>query len=159
MTSLPMLLPETIAMRGAAAAQPAIGPIPQKTAPTILWVDDDAGVRNSVARVLATEGMHVVMARGAKDALDHIDRNPTDLVVTDLCMAPLTGWDLILHLRYHHPKLPIIVVTALSPQTAGVAKRDAVAFFQKPLDLDALLDAIRNQFRRAGFSPNAAAQS
>ncbi len=128
---------------------------PKKTGPIILLVDDDAAVRNSVGRVLTSEGLHIVTARGAKDALEYIYGNTPDLVVTDLCMAPLTGWDLIKHLHDRHPALPIIVITALSPQTAGVAKRDTAAFFQKPLDLDALLAAIRRQFRTPSCGPAA----
>jgi DNA-binding NtrC family response regulator len=117
----------------------------RKPGPTILLVDDDAAVRNSVSRVLISEALQVVTARGVKDALEQIFRNTPDLVVTDLCMAPLTGWDLITHLEDRYPAVPIFVITALPLQSAGDANRVASAFFQKPLDLDALLAAIRRQ--------------
>jgi DNA-binding NtrC family response regulator len=124
----------------ASAAAPA-----GKPGPTVLLVDDDSSVRNSVCRVLTAEGLRVVPARGVKDALDYLARNTPDLVITDLCMALLSGWDLIAHLGDHHPALPIVVISALPVRSAIGADRVATAFFQKPLDLEALLVAIQRE--------------
>jgi len=122
-----------------------------KSKPTVLLVDDDSSVRLSISRVLGTEGLQVVAARGVKDALECIARNIPDLVVTDLCMAPLSGWDLIVYLESRFPALPIFVVTALPPvKSARGAGNGADAFFQKPLNLDVLLAAIRNQLGLPG---------
>ena len=155
MTTLPIPCPKPANLPDRPAPRTSPAPRPENHRPTILLVDDDAAVRDSVARVLTAESMHVVAARGAKDALEHIFRNTPDLVVTDLCMAPLTGWDLIVHLRDRFPALPIFVVSALPQHTAGVARCDAEAFFQKPLDLDALLAAIRRQLAAVGFGADA----
>ena len=114
-----------------------------KSGPTVLLVDDDSSVRDSVCRVLASEGLQVVPARGVKDALDYLALKTPDLVITDLRMALLSGWDLIAHLRDHYHSLPIVVITALPAESAGGASETADAFFQKPLDLDALLAAIQ----------------
>lgn len=102
-------------------------------------------MRNSVGRVLTVEGLRVVLARDVKDALDYLVLNTPDLVITDLCMVLHSGWDLILVLRDRYPALPIVVITALPARSAVGAKRVASAFFQKPLDLDALLAAIRRE--------------
>jgi DNA-binding NtrC family response regulator len=126
----------------------------RKPKPTVLLVDDDSSVCNSICRVLSTEALQVVTAHSVKDGLSHISRNIPDLVMTDLCMAPLTGWDFILHLKYHYPALPVFVITALARQTAGGVDRVATAFFQKPLDLETLLTAIRRQLVEPGNSQN-----
>ena len=118
-----------------------------KSGPTVLLVDDDSSVRNSVCRVLTSEGLQVVPARGVKDALDYLALKTPDFVITYLCMALLSGWDLIAHLRDHYHSLPIVVITALPPQSAGGANEAAAAFFQKPLDLDALLAAIQRELK------------
>lgn len=118
---------------------------PGDAAPTVLLVDDDTSVRSSVSRVLLAEGLQVVPARGVKDALDYLALHTPDLVITDLCMVLLSGWDLLAHLGDHYPTLPIVVITALPAQSAAGADEVADAFFQKPLDLDALLGAIQRE--------------
>jgi DNA-binding NtrC family response regulator len=126
--------------------------IERKSKPTVLVVDDDSSVRQSICRVLAAEPLQVVAARDVKDALDHIERNTPDLVITDLHMGTLSGWDLIIHLEDRYPRLPIFVITALPLQYAGKATRNLPVVFQKPLDLDRLLAAIRRQLGAPGPS-------
>ena len=116
-----------------------------KPAPTVLLIDDDPSVRDSVCRVLDAEAMQVVAARGVKDALEHIFLHVPDLVVTDMCMAPLSGWDLIAYLKDQYPKLPVFVITALPLPFAGEGMEEIAAYFQKPLDLEALIAAVRRQ--------------
>ena len=115
--------------------------------PTILLIDDDRSVRESFGRVLASDGLQVITASGGRDALDCLSEILPTLIITDLCMGPLTGWDLILHLQNHQPNLPVFVITALPPNLTGGADRMATAYFQKPLDLDALLAAIHRSLR------------
>ena len=160
MLTLPLISPRAIDTRDiapslASAAAPARKSGP-KPGPTVLLVDDDSSVRNSVCRVLTAEGLQVVPARGVKDALDYLARNTPDLVITDLCMALLSGWDLIAHLSDHHPALPIVVISALPVQSAIGADQVATAFFQKPLDLDALLGAIHRELDWSRPSPGSA---
>jgi len=116
-----------------------------KPAPTVLLIDDDPSVRASVCRVLGAEAMQVIAARGVKDALEYIFRYVPDLVVTDMCMAPLSGWDLIAYLKDQYPALPVFVISALPPPFAGDEMEKIGAYFQKPLDLDQLVAAIRCQ--------------
>jgi DNA-binding NtrC family response regulator len=125
--------------------RPLAAPAAENTRPTVLLVDDDSAVRNGISRVLTTEALEVITARGVKDALDHIYRAVPDLVVTDLCMSPLTGWDLIEFLGPRFPDLPIFVITAQRLPFAGGVEGYSAGFFQKPLDFDALLTAIRQR--------------
>jgi DNA-binding response OmpR family regulator len=111
--------------------------------PTILLIDDDHAVRESLGRVLAAEAFEIVTAAGGKDALESMQARKPDLIIMDLRMAPLTGWDLLLHVRGRHPAMPIFVVTAVPAKSAGGADRMATRFFQKPVDIDALIMAIR----------------
>jgi DNA-binding response OmpR family regulator len=119
-----------------------------------LVVDDDSAIRESLARALVAELLEVVVARGVKDALEQISRNPPDLVVTDLGMAPLSGWDLIFHLGGRYPATPVIVLSARPPSRGE--RLDAVAaYFQKPVEISALLQAIRRQIGRPNPRPAA----
>jgi DNA-binding NtrC family response regulator len=126
----------------------------EKSRPTILLVDDDSSVRNGICRVLSAEALNVAPARGVKDALNHISWNTPDLVLTDLCMAPLTGRDLIIHLGNNYPTLPIFVITALAKQSLGGVDRAVCGFFRKPLDFDMLLRAIWHRLGQRGFNLN-----
>src|SRR5678815_528973 len=96
-------------------------PQPIVSMPTVLLVDNDSAVRESLSRVLVAERLRVVTAAGAKDALDSMQQYMPDLVITDLLMAPLTGWDLMLHVQGRHSGLPIFVITALPPRASGGA--------------------------------------
>ncbi len=109
---------------------------------TILLVDDDSAVRESLVRVLATEGWRIVSAANGEEALERLIALKPDLLITDLCMADVSGWDLLFHENLQRPALPIFVITALPPPDAGGADRFATEYFQKPLDLDALVAAI-----------------
>lgn len=125
----------------AADAQPAVRAA--ATTGPILLIDDDSAVRESLRRVLESEGWRVTAARDGVEALEFLRRQEPALVITDLCMATVTGWDLLFHESLERPHLPIFVITALSPETAAGAELFATAFFEKPLDLDKLIAAIR----------------
>jgi two-component system response regulator GlrR len=112
---------------------------------TILLVDDDPAVLKSLGRVLATEGWRVVTAANGEKALERLAERQPDLIITDLRMAGISGWDLLFHENMQRPNLPIFVITALPPAAVGGADHFAAEFFQKPLDLDALVTAIHRR--------------
>jgi DNA-binding NtrC family response regulator len=112
---------------------------------TVLLVDDDPAVLSALARVLRAEGWQVVTAANGEEALARLAEQQPDLMITDLCMAEVSGWDLLFHENLQRPNLPIFVITALPPTSIDGADRVAAEFFQKPLDLEALVDAIRRR--------------
>jgi two-component system response regulator GlrR len=127
------------------APAPAAG-----VSPTILLIDDDPSVCEALRRVLSMEGWSVVTAQSGEQALQCLATREPDLMITDLCMAKINGWDLLFHEKLQRPGLPIFVITALSRNATSGADNFATEFFQKPLDLDALIAAIR---RHLGETP------
>lgn len=131
------------------SSAPAPGPQPKETSSqsarlaTILLVDDDPAVLESLRRVLALERWNVVTASSGEAALELLQDREFDLMITDLSMAAVSGWDLLFHENLQRPNLPIFVITALPPSSVGGADRFAHEFFSKPIDLDALLAAVR----------------
>ena len=121
--------------------------------PTILLVDDDLSVREGLQRVLASEGLDVVTAASGEDAIQQLATLRPALVITDLCMRAVSGWDLVFHYHLHEAGLPFFVITALSRQEAGGVDAIANRFFQKPLNLEALLAAVREQLAVSGSAP------
>lgn len=131
--------PADICLPQAGTTRPAACP---PTNATILLVDDDPAVRAGLGRVLATKGWRIVSAANGEEALERLAEQQPDLMITDLRMAEVSGWDLLFHENMQRPNLPIFVITALPPPVAGGADHFATAFFPKPLDLDALVAAI-----------------
>ena len=152
-----MSFPTTVSPRPATVRPmlPATTPAThQRTAgPAILLVDDDFSVRESLQRVLASEGLNVVTASSGEDALTQLATLRPALVITDLCMHAVSGWDLVFHYHLHEAGLPFFVITALSPREAGGVDALADHFFQKPLNLEALLTAVREQLAASGLAP------
>jgi len=110
---------------------------------TILLVDDDPAVLEALRRVFQLEGWDVAAAPGGAEALEYLQSHSPDLMITDLSMASVNGWDLLFHESFQRPDLPLFVITALPLSTVCGADKFAHEFFQKPLDLDALIAAVR----------------
>lgn len=119
-----------------------------KTAPhrPILVVDDDEGIR----AVLEGQGYDVVEAADGRSAIDWLTSSaaPTPgLVLLDVEMPVMNGWDLLALMRryYRLAKIPVVLVTGRSAHdehAEALARGDIVACLHKPLDLDALVDAV-----------------
>lgn len=116
--------------------------------PVILLVDDDTSVRESLHRVISLGGWTVVTARDGEQALEQLATLKPDLVVTDLCMGAISGWDLVFHHHLNETGVPFFVITALSLAESGGVEKLADGFFQKPLDLEVLLQAIQTRLTR-----------
>jgi two-component system, OmpR family, response regulator MprA len=133
-------------LQGAAELSQIKSPRDPAERPIILLVDDDPAVLVSLARVLMSEGWNVITATNGTEALERLNEHQPDLMITDLSMGAVSGWDLLFHENMQRPTLPIFVITAHPPALVGGADRFASAFFQKPLDLDQLVAAIRRRF-------------
>jgi CheY-like chemotaxis protein len=116
------------------------------SAALILVVDDDPDVLASLTDALASEGYDVRGARDGIEALEAISEQRPDLIITDLLMPTMTGFELLaaLHDSPELASIPTLIITAgRSPeaQRARHMASDSV-ILPKPLDLDRLLRAI-----------------
>ena len=110
----------------------------------ILVVDDDDAVATVLAGMLEQHAHQADTAGSVREALQRIDHDPPDLVLTDLRMPGESGLDLVSHLRREMPEVPVAVITAHgSIETAVQAmKRGAVDFLTKPFERDAVLALV-----------------
>jgi CheY-like chemotaxis protein len=113
---------------------------------TILLVDDDASVRESVEKVLRGAGYEVVLAAGGLQAVTQVQAQPIDLVLLDIGLPNKNGWEACQHLHREHPNLPIIVITGQAGQFKSALAGGAVALMEKPLDAHRLLQVIQELF-------------
>ncbi len=111
---------------------------------TILVVDDERNQREILGSILAGEGYRTVLAGSGQEALEALEREQVDLVLTDLVMPGMTGEDLIDAILARTSGTPIILNSAYGTiQTAVEAiKRGAFYYFEKPVDRARLLIII-----------------
>jgi len=109
-----------------------------------LVVDDDAGVRYTLAEILADAGLEVQVAEHGQRALEMARNSHFDLVISDLRMAPVDGLELLRLLRAEQPKLKVILVTAHGSERHAVEamKLGAYDYFKKPFELDELMAVV-----------------
>jgi PAS domain S-box-containing protein len=116
----------------------------------ILVVDDDLGVCQSIAELLRHQSCTVAIAGSAREALGLIDAHPFDLVLSDVVMPDMDGYDLYMDLRDRHPELPVVLMTSYLYDRDHVIKRSKLAglddgvLFKKPIDPERLTAIVRS---------------
>jgi len=111
----------------------------------VLIVEDDSDLREMMAQLLTVEGFQAATASNGLAALEYLHRSdsPPDLILLDLMMPVMDGWQLRQALE-RDPELapvPVVVLSALDRPHAG--QLGASAFLKKPLDFDRLLELVR----------------
>jgi two-component system response regulator CpxR len=112
---------------------------------TILLVEDDLDIRDLLQDYLEERGYDVVPAGTGKQAIDFLTldpQSPPDIVILDLMMPIMTGWQVLEEIR-REPRLlhvPVLVLTA----AARDKPTGAAALFRKPFRLEALVEAVRS---------------
>jgi two-component system response regulator MprA len=117
----------------------------------ILVVDDDAAVRDSLARTLRFEGYQVETARDGQEALDAVRAEEPDAVILDVSMPRLDGLNACRQLRGNGMLVPVLMLTARDTVGDRVAGLDAGAddYLVKPFALQELLARLRALLRRS----------
>jgi len=114
------------------------------TRPTVFIVDDDAGVRDSLAMLLELKGFHTRTFAAAAAFLAEYRPEWPGCLVLDLRMPGMSGLELQADLARRGSRLPVIIVTAHGDvaTTRSALKGGAVDFIEKPIDDEALVAAI-----------------
>jgi len=144
--SLPVAPPVPAAPATPLAASPPL---------RILVIDDDARVRGTLADLLSTRGHAVVQASSGQEGLAHLgDVDAVDLVITDLGMPDMTGWEVARTVRERWPGLPVGLITGWGDQHLQAAERKQVDFvISKPFEEARLHEALSSLFDRASPRP------
>jgi len=109
----------------------------------ILVVDDDDAIRRLLFTILRRRGLAVDAAKDGAEALEQLERFRYALVLLDLMMPRVNGWEVLRHLeRRSRAERPVVIVL-----TAGAEPRDfnpdlVAGSIRKPFEIDLLLDAV-----------------
>jgi len=112
----------------------------------VLVVDDERSIRELLWQYLTTQGYECLVAGDGSTAVSMLDRQPFDLVISDICMPQLTGIDLLEYVHDRHPQLPVILITAVADLETAVdaMKHGAVDYITKPFNLAKVAASVHN---------------
>ena len=117
----------------------------------ILLVEDDDNLRRLMATVLKRNRFNVLQAANGKDAIDLAENNHIDLMVCDIMLPEVNGYEVTRAIREYNDNMPVIMVTAL--ETLDDKRRGfatgADDYMVKPIDTDELIMRINALLRRA----------
>ena len=128
------------------ATQP-VAPATDRRPPRILVVDDERSMRELLAIVLRREGYEVLLADNGRSAIDLLEREPVDLLISDIKMPDLSGVDVLRAAKKIDQDILGIMITAFaSTDTAVEAMRlGACDYLSKPFDIDLLKMKVREK--------------
>ena len=117
----------------------------------ILVVEDDQALNKLICRVLIKNGYETYSAFNGEEALNMLDQTYIDLIITDLMMPQMDGFDLTRELRENGYQLPILVVTAkdIFPDKLKGFKLGIDYYMVKPIDVNELQLRVEALLRRA----------
>lgn len=117
----------------------------------ILVVEDEENLRKLMSAVLRRNGYEVLTAGDGAEAMDRVTETPVDLVICDVMMPRMNGYELTRELRRHDSRIPILMVTAR--ETIEDKRRGfhlgADDYMVKPIDMDEMLMRVAALLRRA----------
>jgi len=122
------------------------GPSPhrqQEVTRRVLVVDDDPDILDALSEILEVEGYEVQRARNGREALQRIEQGMPDLVLLDLMMPVMDGWEFARSLA-PGTRPPIIVLSADRNVSAKAKEIGALGWLAKPFELSDLLAAVRS---------------
>ncbi len=113
--------------------------------PSVLVIDDESGILDTLRILLKKEGFDVTTAQGGKAGLEAIKAGTHDIVLTDVRMPQVTGLDILTAAREQDPMTPVILMTAQASLQTAIAAVNAGAYYyiQKPFANDELVAILR----------------
>lgn len=115
--------------------------------PTLLCVDDDEAMTSMLRAVLSARGYHVICAATIEEAVHAFEDNAINLVILDLNLPDEAGFALFERLkgRIATAKIPVIMASGFATVEARnqASRRGAIAFLQKPYQMQQLLGVIQ----------------
>jgi DNA-binding NtrC family response regulator len=132
-----------------------------KTKKKILIVDDEPNIRRILQVAFEKEGYFPYIAEDAFRAMEIVQSEQLDCVITDVTMPGKTGYELLRDMKSYKEDLPVVVMTAFGtiPQAIQAIRDGAFEYVTKPFDLDSLKKIIGSALSSAGYQPTKSAKA
>ena len=119
----------------------------QSNKKNVLYIEDDLEMIDLVSLIIGRRGYEVVGAHGGREGLDLAQQSPPDLILLDLMMPDLDGWDVYKQLKANEStqNVPVIIITAKSQaidRVLGLHIAKVDDYISKPFRPQELLDSI-----------------
>ncbi len=113
--------------------------------PSVLVVDDESGILDTLRILLRNEGFEVTTAQGGKAGLEQIRSGTHDIILSDVRMPQVSGLDILSAAREQDPMTPVILMTAQASLQSAISAVNSGAFYyiQKPFSNDELVAILR----------------
>jgi excisionase family DNA binding protein len=125
--------------------------VPSRGTPLVLVVDDDARLREFVRVNLEMDGYEVREAADAAEGLAALEQEPPDLILLDVMMPGMDGWEMLRRVQERHGvgTIPVIMFSGKADEAASdrAAEHGAQAFIGKPFDPQALIESTKQIVR------------
>ena len=119
--------------------------------PSILLIEDEANLRHNLGVLLEGEGYRVVSAEDGAEGIRKLQEEPFDLVITDVVMPEVDGFQVMEYLKDHAPDVVVVAITAyVSTESAIEAlRRGAYDYLAKPFDVDLMQIVVKRALEKA----------
>jgi DNA-binding NtrC family response regulator len=125
---------------------------------TVLVIDDDRSLRETLAELFASEGHEVLQAASGEEAIAVLHVHPPDIAICDWRMSPLSGLDVLKAIQQEgwQQRVPVIVLTAFGDAESTVQAMQAGAydFLLKPVDVDTVLSTVHRGLEHVALQRN-----
>jgi excisionase family DNA binding protein len=130
-------------------AGPRGGSGPRSAGASVLVVDDDPGLREFIRANLEADGYSVREAGSASEGLAALDEEPPDLILLDVLMPKMDGWEMLRRVQERHgvDAIQVIMYSGKVEEAGKAEERGAQAFIGKPFDPAKLLEATKQLLR------------
>ena len=122
----------------------------------VLVIEDEENIRTIIKKVLTREGYKVLEAGSAEEGLEIIDKKPIDLIVLDVTLPNMDGYEFTKELRSSHMEIPILMATArqlpMDKHKGFIVGTDD--YMTKPLGMDEFILRIKAYFEEVKLLVN-----
>lgn len=114
----------------------------------MLIVEDDTQLRDAIVDTLQLQKIQTFEANSAEAAIEMLKKQSVDMVLSDISMGALSGFDLLNHVKSQYPAIPVVLMTAYGEVEKAVQaiQQGAMDYLVKPFEVNVLVDTV-NQFR------------
>ncbi|UCG78416.1 MAG: sigma-54-dependent Fis family transcriptional regulator [Nitrospirota bacterium] len=120
---------------------------------TILVIDDEQGIRDTLKGILEDEGYNVITAESSEDGIELLKRSLPDLVILDIWLPNMDGIEALSIIRDIMPDLPVVMISGHANVELAVksTKLGAYDFLEKPLSLDRIIITVERALEKSAL--------